>query len=725
MISLLFGNWRFLLDVLLVIALVVLLFIVNPFGIFGSGLQLGTTTNMVTEVQKIGQLVTAEYYGEVISSLDESRIVLIEENNTQQLANELYVEVKYALYDLYQYQQIPERERRENFLAENRRSDGLKRKALQNVRRSNIIEKLEFLNLTDSLARHALYSPVIEFLWRNKYLHSEKENWNPDARTEAEVLLNLYQELTTRRQSSEDEAFQDYLNDGFEFVASFRDFFFGEQKSALPRAERKKQLALVGRGWVKAGFNFDQLDENSFYLHEETGELHFFGLEPQILDADINPWFIPERGVPGFDIINYQGPVNFKDAQRVKEHCIQKLVFYAHQAQIIDQAQQQGAETLKSFFSLVTGQKIQRVHFHNDILTQTVKEIAQDEYINYYEGLLLDSILAQESRRVDSLTQAVTNRTSNEQLTTELDSIRRQSLRRLRKLRFEGTDQHFNYFSTLTYQIGLDSTVDQHERQLLKQVRWNMSHAQPSDQHQLVAYKDPRFWYEDSLKFMMEYNAALRHLATMNVQVVDTFLVNLPNNERAFTDWADSTKIILDYWSTDSTTTINYQDVLSRDTTFLSQLRYPFYYNPEAFRKYVSADTFITQANTPPSNLKSSFQVYDKKRQQLTSVALPPELFFDNQLLTQDAIQAGPSFTFILHSSFQSLKVTKSKEYYLSEAQAEELLIYFQLLQSYHQAEQSKGTIVRASEWVRKKLTYHTDSLTPLDQFRKFLSPAP
>ncbi len=708
MISLLFGNWRFVLDAVLIIALVVLLFMVNPFGIFGNGLQLGTTANMVTEVQKIGQLVTAEYYGEVISSLDESRLVLIEENNTQQLANDLYREIKYALYDLYQYQQIPKKERREDFLAEYRRNDGLRRKALQSVSRNNILEKIGFLSLTDSLTKHPFYLQTIEFLWREKYQNAEKRSWNPDSRAEAEVLLNLYQELATQQQSVEDEAFKRYLNDGFEFTASFQDFMFSEQKSELPRAERKKQLAIVGRGWVKAGFDFGQLDENSFYLHEETGDLHFFGLEPQILDADINPWFIPERAVPGFEIIDYQGPVNFKDAQRVKEHCIQKLVFYAHQAHIIQQAQQQGAETLKSFFSLVTGQPIHRVHFHNDVLTQTVKEIARDEYINYYEGILLDSLLAQEGRRADSLNNSLTNRTRNEQLATELDSMRRQSLRRLRKLRFEEAGQLFNYFSTLIHQIGQDSIIDQHERNLLQQVRWNISASNKDNREQLRAYKDPIFWYEDSLEFVMEYNAALKYLEEMVVQVADTFLMSLPNTEQALPDWSDSTKIILDFWSSDSTTTINYLDSNSLNSTFLSQLSFPFYYNKAALRKFVLQNNFITSQSvahldslTVSGMNDNGFYVYDESK--LYIVSLSPELFFDELLLKNDTILAD-SLTFILRSNAKQPELQESESFKLSAEQAADLAKYFKILQTHHQVEHNKGAIVRASEWVQRSL---------------------
>ena len=721
MISLLFSNWRFVLDALLIIALVFLLFVLNPFGIFGSGLQLGTTTNMVTEVRQIGQLVTAEYYGEVISSLDESRLVLIEESNPQQQANQLYSELKYALYDLHQYQQIPRNERKEEYLATNDRKNGWRRAVLQNVSRNNILEKLEFLNLRDSLNGNRFYLPVIEFLWREKYQHSEKDDWNPDSRTEAEVSLNLYQEVSTQYQADSGLAFQRYLEDGFTLAANFQDFTYQEQVSEMSRAERKKRLALVGRGWVKAGFDFGKLDESSFYLDEETGELHFFGLEPQILNADINPWFIPERAVPGFEIIDYQGKVNFKDAQRVKEHCIQKLVFYAHQANIINQAQQQGAETLKSFFSLVSGQEIQQVYFHNDILTQTVKEIAEDEFINYYEGVLLDSLLAQEARRADSLRQAVTNRTRNTQLATELDSIRRQSLRRLRKLNFEGSRQKFNYYSTLAYQIRLDSVVDQHEQKLLKQVRWNMQTTSDSNLINLSTYKAPRFWYEDSLALMMEYNTALSDLINRNVLIGDTLVKRIPNS--AFEDSLDSSEVILDFWITNDTTTVNYLKVDSLDSTFLFQQRHPFYYNPRALRKYLTTDTLFTFSRVTNSDStytsktgNNIFYVRNRNQSQSTVVTLPSSLFLDSLILTHTNFIQTDSIEFIFYSG-------KKERSSLSEEQLRELVLYYQFLRSSHQREQNKGAIVRASEWVRDKLTFRTDSITPLDQFRSFIAP--
>ena len=166
MISLLFKHWKFLLDALLIIALVVLLFLLNPFGLFGDGLSFGTTTNMVTEVRQIGQLVTAEYYGEVISSLDESRLALIEENDTQRRANQHYADLKQSLYDLFQYQQLPKADRTREY-RENRdlypATTRWRRVVQQEVSRRNIAEKLAFHSLLPEETE--LHQQVLECLW--------------------------------------------------------------------------------------------------------------------------------------------------------------------------------------------------------------------------------------------------------------------------------------------------------------------------------------------------------------------------------------------------------------------------------------------------------------------------------------------------------------------------------------------------------------------------------
>nr|WKN36453.1 hypothetical protein K4G66_29250 [Tunicatimonas sp. TK19036] len=718
MISLVLKNWRFILDALLIVALVALVFLLNPFGIFGNGLSLGTTTNMVTEVRQIGQLVTAEYYGEVISSIDESRLALVEENNSQQEANQWYSDIKFALFDLYQYQQLSKEERTREYKASGEDIDNWRRIVRQDVSRRNIVEKLEFHKLLEE--RNDTFTQVIGFLWREKLNHQDERERDEDHQLE-EVLFNMYSELAERHARSSTEGFAGYLNDGFEFSANYTGFILDNEVAALPRAERKKKLAMVGRGWVKAGFDFSELDEHTFYFHEESGELHFFGLEPQILNADINPWFIPERGIPGFEIIDYRGEVNFKDARKVKQHCIDKLALYALQADIIGQARRQGAETLKSFFSLITGKEVTQVHFHNDILTQTANIISQDEYVSYYEGILVDSLLQREQRAIDSLRSARTNRTKNQSLAAERDNLRKVVIKQLRQLPFEdeAAGELFNYYSTLTYRIALDSIVDQHEQKLLQQSRWDITQEEDTANIKRLSayYKSPKCWFEDTLALTMQYNAALDYLRQLPVTVADTFQRTLPNN--AIEDWLKNTPArVLNYQTVQDTTRITYLDTLTiRTDSLLTALRYPYAYHPDTFTQYVRADSLLsTTVNYPPdyqrlSGEDSSVLVVDPMAATAAILWIHPRHYIDSLLISRlnDSIITD-SLTFIL---LPYMAYTNGAERWnLTPQQQQELFVYYCQLKGAFMEYEQKGAIVKASEWVRRQFSHSKDSVS-------------
>jgi len=731
MVSLLLKNWRFLLDALLIIGLVVLVFVLNPFGIFGNGLSLGTTANMVTDIKQIGQLVTAEYYGEVISSLDESRLVLIEEDSTQQQANQHYSEIKYALFDLYQYQQIPRKERTQEYRnrGDQDKVDNWRRKVQHQVNRRNIREKLDFLNLLDSLVLDPLHQPVIEFLWREKYGHSEKGNWNPNERVTDEVLFTTYTELAEKHQPNNNEAFQQYLEDGFDFPADYQAFAFDDQVAELSRAERKKKLTLVGRGWVKAGFDFQSLDENSFYFHEESGELHFFGLEPQILNADINPWFIPQRGIPGFEVIDYHGKVNFKDAQRVKQHCIDKLVAYAHRADIIGQAQQQGAETLKSFFSLITGEEVTEVHFHNDLLTQTFKEVGRDEFISYYEGVLIDSVLRKERAITDSLRRAKTNWTKNQQLANERDSLQKKALAQLLELPFEGSNEPFNYYSVLSYRVVLDSIIDQYEQQELQQARWQVGE---TDNHQRLSdYKNPQYWYQDTLALMSQFNATLESIEESKTTVGTVKTARFAQDPDSLTAFTNNPQLrIIDFYLLEDTTYVRYLDtVRSEDESWLTQQYFPFRYTTNLFEELNRTDSLLLVSPLDSTSAKFSrtnpdkFWIYNTMNNQLMTINLPMDsLLLIPALQSVDSIFQDSLYLIINSDSVLLDDILLSSDTLASLVPKGELTYYFTELEKSYQREVEKGPIVRASEWFRQQLGMRPDSLNRVNQIRDYLS---
>ncbi|SDM35023.1 hypothetical protein SAMN05421823_112170 [Catalinimonas alkaloidigena] len=713
MISLILKNWRFLFDALLIVGLVVLLFLWNPFGMFGGGLKLETTTNMVTEVRQIGQLITAEYYGEVIASLEESRLELVFDDSLNDEAQQQYVALKQALFQLYQYQQRPKDERTQEF-KDNRALFGnptnWRRLVRHEVDRQNIQDKLHFHELLQP--NDASFDDVLEYLWRERIDPQKKSDWDPAEKDKGRVLFAIYTELADYARRLAEPALQAYLHEGFEETRAYSAFFHEDRTSKLTRVERKKRLAMVGRGWVKAGFDFGTLDASSFYFDEEHGELHFFGLQPRILNADINPWFIPERGVPGFDIIDYAGQVSFKDAKQVKLRCLEKLVAYAHRAQILARAQQQGEATLQAFFSLVTGKEVQRVFFHNDALIVAADDMARDEYLNAYEAHRLDSLVRREEAVLDSLARAPTNRSRNLQLIAQKEQLLRATLGKLRKLPFEAVPGTFSYFSALAYRVGQDSILEPHEEHELERAFWISVQRPAEHTRDSVLPRRLPYWLDDSLAFMMDYNRAVAYLLRTCPRrgQLET------QGQRADADvqarlLQDSA--VVDYRRFGDSVQVTYLRGAQDARPYLLTQLHPFYYDAAHFAQAVEANDLFGPVLTPRGDTTlayvndSTLWLYRQAAagyDTLQALHLPPEEFL-NQALWQAGrgIQA-PLGSDTLYVWRAKPPVPEAPPYRLTSLQAQELASYYELLAAAQAQWQHQDPILKASAWVQAKL---------------------
>src|SRR5690554_3918202 len=207
MIGLLLKNWKLILDIVIVIALVILLFIWNPLGIFGGGLRLTPTTNMVTEIREIGQLVTAEYYGEVIASIDEARLNVIEEEDVGQRAALLYTNLNSAMIDLREFQAQPVSLREAEY-KEGEPFPRWKRVIRHEVKTNNIMEKLIYQESID-LSMDPVYGEILQYIWENEY----NGTWRASSSQKEEALFLLYSRTEQSQATALDEA-------------AFRDFHF-------------------------------------------------------------------------------------------------------------------------------------------------------------------------------------------------------------------------------------------------------------------------------------------------------------------------------------------------------------------------------------------------------------------------------------------------------------------------------------------------------------------
>lgn len=336
------GLFSFMLQAVIVVAAVLLFCYLDPFGWLRSKKKtLEHTPVTISSIKEIGQLISAEYYGEVVSSLNEKFLSELDDNANQMKIIDTAVA---------------------NALKEIREEGGKfrNRKSLRDYFRE------KYKPITDS----RFYDAYIDYMGNIKRASTEKG-----------VLDKLY-----------DENYQASIRelDESKLSRKTKDYFLENKK------ELKKQIVLVGRGTVQAGYDFGTFNEQNFKYNASTNIIYFIGLHPEILSCHINPWFIPESKVKGFEVLVATGQANHpKYIQAVKQDCLDKLRTSALQQQILEKAQASARETLKNFFSLLLNTPVRDVIFLNKMSDYYQAELTEDGKISDAEVCIMDSIYQQ------------------------------------------------------------------------------------------------------------------------------------------------------------------------------------------------------------------------------------------------------------------------------------------------------------------------------------------
>ncbi|MEO1051995.1 MAG: DUF4230 domain-containing protein [Bacteroidota bacterium] len=360
----LWNSIGFFLQILLVVAAVLVFSYFDPFGFLSSKkLTLENTPVSVKSIKDMGELITAEYYGEVLSSL-----------------REVYIEqITFSTDDEFKKDMLRVNEDFQEamtFISDSVKLKGPgKRKKLQKYFQDNYPE----------IAQHYYYPDYIDNFLGKTY------SWQKGAKTkttkpdsEREFLKMLYDHSELIEELTLDSAF-------FANLEQEKKKEFTENKKI-----QKKQIVLIGRGWVKAGFKFDKFTEKNFRYIADRNKIYFIGLKPEILNADINPWFIPDKKIKGFDIILATKKVRRDPGAlaQVKESCLNKLRQQAMDRDILGQAQINAQENLKSFFSLLLEEDIESVNFVNHEIDYYRDAILDDGKIMDDEVYMVDSVLS-------------------------------------------------------------------------------------------------------------------------------------------------------------------------------------------------------------------------------------------------------------------------------------------------------------------------------------------
>ena len=351
------------LQILFVVVLVLLFAWFDPFDILSpTNVTLKDTPVQVESMREIGQLITAEYYGEVISSLREvvnkKDYEKIQRFNT--IANDLHEDFTEAIMDFSKME-----------------LSGNKPKLYYNA----------FVKDNPEIVKDSLFDVYLYYI-REKIKNKDYK------RAEAEKVLSpkrrnrLFKWLHNNRNHWRDK-FLNIQTDEFKKVSK------EAIRSMSDRSFRHSRLAIVGRGWVKAGFDFRGFTNRNFRYDKTYHRIHFIGLEPEILSATINPWFIPEEGVEGFEFLIAERGARMKPeyTKIVKQRCLDKLRQQALDKQILTRSKENAEQHLKLFFSLLLNDDLKGVCFHTNYLTYTLSVLLQDSIITNEEFSTIDSSL--------------------------------------------------------------------------------------------------------------------------------------------------------------------------------------------------------------------------------------------------------------------------------------------------------------------------------------------
>ena len=296
-------------------------------------LLIDETPIVVKEVREIGELTTSEFYGEVYADLNE-------------VYNEMLVEFKDSLNfnPTALYENYPGLERY--------RKDAREFRA----------DELFFKNKSESyeLFLTEYYLKLEDY--RSKELELKKEISSSGSKSERKKLERRLSDLKDKT-IEEKKAFVKRKDNFNKAEKAFRG------KKIDFRKERKtRNLVYIGRGWVKAGVNLKGLtDEEIFIDDSDSLYIHILIPEPEILDVDINPWFIytEKKKIKGFELFiaktgSMLSSENFTDVEinSVKHKCKLRLEQNAIEKGLLRNAKSSASSTLVNFFHLLGFDKV-------------------------------------------------------------------------------------------------------------------------------------------------------------------------------------------------------------------------------------------------------------------------------------------------------------------------------------------------------------------------------
>jgi hypothetical protein len=352
----------FIVQVILVIVVVSAFALVDPTGLLSSRkLTLKNTPVSIKSVRSIGKLISAEYYGETLASLQEAETQTLEASidtffDESAALNTAFIEAVKVMYENKREFTWP--------------TAGLQISNYYHEQYASVIEHYNYPDYLDFMIKTA------NSKWPNQKFKSERDLLKFLVKGNSDANINTCQSFLS--------------------TVLYKNEFKSEAKKQLTADKkfRKKQMVMIGRGVVVAGMDFGEFKEDHFQYNEESRTIYLMGMTPVIIDTIMNPWFIPSLEIRGFEILySSRQARDFDSVTRLKKQLKQQLIDQAIDRDILAIAKTNAEENLKAFFSLVMDQEIKRVVILENSPQQYMEMILGDNQVTDDELSLIDSVL--------------------------------------------------------------------------------------------------------------------------------------------------------------------------------------------------------------------------------------------------------------------------------------------------------------------------------------------
>jgi hypothetical protein len=332
------------LGIIIIVAAVILFSYLDPFGWFESKPKIQGTAILVREVKAIGELITAEYYGEALTSWPKVFAQSARDEDTLDIIR-IVDGITNELTD------ANEKDKDEK----------------GNVRTWNesTVWKYYKNNVRDHYDESDLYTLITKKIASK--LTRRPASWNREKRAIQELFA---------------KAGEDRMLTPNDLVA-----ISDEHIKNRPRSEKRKDAVCIGRGIVRAGIDLSKVKETDVTIFEFSKTAYISNATVKIISVEMNPWFIPQKNVKGFEILKLKGRIDGKDIHLLKAKCKELIEKQANDRHILGEAKKNAEEALLSFFNLIRKEPLDSVHIVMDTLEELHIKFDSLQYLSPLQAI--------------------------------------------------------------------------------------------------------------------------------------------------------------------------------------------------------------------------------------------------------------------------------------------------------------------------------------------------